>query len=81
MASITIRNIDSALKEQLRVQAAQHGRSMEAEARTILAYTLNASSSEENFAVSINKIFAPLHLESFTVPPRQKARNPPDFGE
>jgi plasmid stability protein len=35
-ASITIRNLAPALKERLRVRAAQHGHSMEAEARRIL---------------------------------------------
>ena len=34
--SITIRNLDDALKSRLRVQAAVHGRSMEDEARDIL---------------------------------------------
>lgn len=39
-ASITIRNLDPALKERLRVRAAQHGQSMEAEARVILQTAL-----------------------------------------
>ncbi|WP_327149810.1 FitA-like ribbon-helix-helix domain-containing protein [Nocardia sp. NBC_01329] len=37
MASITIRELDSAVKERLRRRAAAHGQSMEAEARDILA--------------------------------------------
>ena len=36
MASLTIRNLDDAIKQRLRVQAAHHGRSMEEEAREIL---------------------------------------------
>jgi phosphopantothenoylcysteine decarboxylase / phosphopantothenate---cysteine ligase len=36
MASITIRQLDDQLKQQLRLRAARHGRSMEDEARTIL---------------------------------------------
>jgi plasmid stability protein len=36
MASITIRNLDDSVKQNLRVQAARHGRSMEEEARVIL---------------------------------------------
>ena len=35
MASITIRNIDDSLKHRLRVRAAEHGHSMEEEARAI----------------------------------------------
>lgn len=37
MASITIRNLDNSAKERLRVRAAQNGRSMEEEARLLLA--------------------------------------------
>jgi len=40
MASITIRNLEEVLKSRLRVQAAQHGRSMEDEARHILRAAL-----------------------------------------
>ena len=36
MAMITIRNLDDVVKEQLRMRAARHGRSMEEEARHIL---------------------------------------------
>ncbi len=36
MASITIRNLDDDIKHLLRVRAAEHGRSMEEEARDIL---------------------------------------------
>jgi plasmid stability protein len=36
MASITIRNLDDSVKQNLRVQAARNGRSMEEEARVIL---------------------------------------------
>lgn len=37
MASITIRNLDDDVKKRLRKQAAENGRSMEAEARDILS--------------------------------------------
>lgn len=40
MATLTIRNIDAAVKERLRVRAAEHGHSMEAEARRILQTVL-----------------------------------------
>jgi antitoxin FitA len=36
MASITIRNLDDEVKKRLRRRAADHGRSLEAEARDIL---------------------------------------------
>jgi plasmid stability protein len=37
MATLLIRNLDDAVRDKLRVRAAEHGRSMEAEAREILA--------------------------------------------
>jgi plasmid stability protein len=40
MASLTIRNIEEALKASLRIRAAEHGRSMEEEARQILRKSL-----------------------------------------
>jgi plasmid stability protein len=42
MTTLTIRNLDDHTKEQLRIQAARHGRSMEDEARTILHSALEA---------------------------------------
>ncbi|HXJ42145.1 MAG TPA: hypothetical protein VNH18_22900 [Bryobacteraceae bacterium] len=43
MASITIRQLDDSLKGKLRLAAASHGRSMEAEAREILRIALGDS--------------------------------------
>jgi plasmid stability protein len=40
VASITIRDLDDSVKRKLRVRAAQHGRSMEEEARNILRTAL-----------------------------------------
>lgn len=37
MAAITVRNLDESVRDELRVRAARHGRSMEAEVRAILA--------------------------------------------
>jgi plasmid stability protein len=81
MASLTIRNLDNNLKTQLRLRAARHGRSMEAEARTILRQTLNTLVSEQNLAAVIHHRFESLDIESLPIPPRQTVRNPPEFGE
>lgn len=40
MASLTIRNLEETLKASLRIRAAEHGRSMEEEARQILKKSL-----------------------------------------
>ncbi len=81
MASLTIRNLDNNLKAQLRQRAARHGRSMEAEARVILAQTLNAQASGQDLAAAIHRRFASLEIESLSIPPRRSVRNPPDLGE
>jgi plasmid stability protein len=81
MASLTIRNIDNSLKAKLRQRAARHGRSMEAEVRTILSQTLNAPVKEQNLAIAIHRRFESLNIESLPIPPRQAVRNPPEFGD
>jgi len=45
MATMTIRNLDDNLKARLRVRAAQHGKSMEEEARDILRAALSAETN------------------------------------
>ena len=41
MATLTVRGLDDDTRSRLRVRAAQHGRSMEAEVRAILQETLS----------------------------------------
>jgi plasmid stability protein len=62
MPTLTIRNVDPELREQLRVRAARHGRSMEAELRQILKEALGAEKrrSEPNLAEAIRQRFLPL---------------------
>ena len=80
MATLTIRNLDPALKEQLRVRAAQHGRSMEAEARDILRETLK---EPERPAIDlyqrIRARFEPFGGVDLDLPPREPAPEPPRF--
>ncbi len=47
MATITIRNLDDEVKKKLRQRAARHDRSMEAEARAILAKATLSTHEEE----------------------------------
>lgn len=44
-ATLTIRNLDEGVKQKLRTRAAEHGRSMEAEARELLRGALEGGSS------------------------------------
>lgn len=80
MASITIRRLDDAVKARLRVRAAQHGRSMEEEARQVLSAALADEPKRQlNLAESIRRLFAPLGGVELELPPREPVREPPDF--
>jgi len=80
MATLTIRNLDPALKERLRVRAAQHGHSMEAEVRDILQDTLNEPKRPAvNLYQRIRSRFAPLGGVDLELPPREPAPEPPRF--
>jgi plasmid stability protein len=61
MTTLTIRNVEPALKERLRIRAARNGRSMEAELRHILSTTVGGDSNREvNLAEAIRRRFLPL---------------------
>ena len=79
MASLTIRNLDDSLKRRLRVRAARHGRSMEAEARHILAKSLFDEQEAGGLVASIRKRFAETPGDGLSIPVRQNVRNPPEL--
>lgn len=81
MSSITIRNLDPALKERLRVRAAEHGHSMEAEARRILQNTLSAPPRRPGRSLyeRIHDRFAALGGIDLELPSRGPGREPPGF--
>ena len=82
MASITIRRLDDAIKEQLRVRASRHGRSMEEEVREILRMALaRKERTESNWVAAIRRRIAAVGGVELPIPPREPMREPPDFGE
>ena len=81
MATLTVRNIDDDLKTRLRIQAARHGRSMEAEAREILRQGVEATGTAETVAARFGRNFGPEHgldLDPL-LPERTPVREPPGF--
>jgi antitoxin FitA len=82
MTSIIIPNVDDDLKERLKVRAAQHGRSIEAEARAILRSVLKDSEGEPaagNLGDAIRSIVEPIGGMELDIPPRKPIREPPKF--
>lgn len=79
MATITIRNLDDRLKTRLRVRAAEHGRSMEEEARAILRKELTGAAGGESLAALSRRLFGSEHGVDLELPPRQPLREPPAF--
>lgn len=79
--TMTIRNIDDALKARLRVQAAQHGRSMEDEARDILRAALSAEPVRGPLLVeAIRARIEQLGGIELELPAREPVRDPPELG-
>lgn len=78
MGSLTIRNLDDALKTSLRIRAARHGRSMEEEVRVILRGALE-SSTGESLGEAGRGLIAPLGGVELEAPPRDALRPPPDL--
>jgi len=75
MAVLTIRNIDDTIKTGLRVQAAQHGCSMEEEARRILAQALQGAQAGMPLGRRLRQHFA--GIGEIEIPPRRAARAAP----
>ena len=80
MATMTIRNLDDELKARLRVRAAQHGKSMEEEARSILRDALKSEPLRGKELVQrIREMVEPYGGIELELPPREPMREPPDF--
>lgn len=81
MANLTIRNLDENIKAMLRMRAAQHGRSMEEEARQILRQTLEPATPGGSLADRIGRRFAALDAEALPIPPRRPSRPAPSLDD
>jgi plasmid stability protein len=83
MASLTIRKLDDSVKAKLRIRAAENGRSMEEEARTLLEGALQSTPSAKprSLYASIRQSLAEAGIDGMEleIPPRGPDREPPDF--
>ena len=78
MASITIRSLEDGLKARLRIRAAEHGRSMEEEARRILRDALDRE-TPRNLADLALQLFGPERGVDIEPHPPATPREPPKF--
>jgi plasmid stability protein len=82
MASITIRDLGDDVKRKLRLRAAQHGRSMEEEARQILRAALaRTAPTGRDLYAAIRRRIEPIGGVDLELPPRELPREPPRFEE
>ena len=76
MAVMTIRNLDEEVRDKLRVRAALHGRSMEAEARAILTAAVD-SPIERSLLDRLGEMREILDGEELQILPRGTAMHNP----
>jgi plasmid stability protein len=81
MAVLTIRNVDDAIKQSLRIRAAQHGVSMEEEARRILREALVRIPQSQALGQRLKQRFVGVADADFELPIRQMSRTPPGWDE
>lgn len=79
MANITIRNLEEELKRRLRIRAAEHGRSMEEEAREIIRQAVAGAEPPRDLAASIRARVAGFGGATLDQPAREPMRDPPSF--
>ncbi|HQT68217.1 MAG: plasmid stabilization protein [Rhodospirillales bacterium 20-60-12] len=80
MSSIIIRNIKPEIKEKLRIRAAEHGRSVEAEVRHMLQTFLSPQEQvASNLFQRIHERFRAIGGVELDPPARSALREPPHF--
>lgn len=81
MTTLTIRNLDSVVKDKLRTVAARHGHSMEAEVRDILRDALMPAKPDRGLGSRIRARFAAEGGVELDLPARTDAARPARFDE
>jgi plasmid stability protein len=82
LTTLTIPDVDDALKLRLEARAGLHGKSIEAEARDILSEVLGEPEPEpcpNNLNAAIRNIVEPIGGIDLDIPAREPIREPPRF--
>ncbi len=69
MAAVSVRDLDESVRERLRIRAAQHGRSMEAEIRAILTDAVTPPVDQRGLAPTLLARFGDLGGVELELPP------------
>lgn len=81
MAAVSLRGLDDDVRDRLRVRAARHGRSMEAEIRAILIESVSEHAAADSPFVMLLNHFSELGGVDLDLPPRTTMPRAPDFSE
>jgi hypothetical protein len=76
MASITVRNLDDRVKEQLRVVAAQAGHSMEEHVRQLIEREVTTTIPATGFGTWVHEHFRGIDTSEFEAPARRALAEP-----
>lgn len=79
MAAVSVRDLDETVRERLRVRAAQHGRSMEAEIRAILTEAVSSPHEERGLAQMLLAGFGDLGGVDLEMPSRAETPRAADL--
>lgn len=79
MAAVSIRDLDDEVRARLRVRAAQHGRSMEAEIRAILTEAVSPPTDSTGLAQALLAHFGDLGGLDLELPARTQAPRAADL--
>jgi plasmid stability protein len=79
VAALNIRNLDETVKRRLQIRAARHGRSMEAEAREILADAVREPADSAGLFTALLDRFSTLGGVDLRLPGRDEPARAEDF--
>ncbi|WP_406068025.1 FitA-like ribbon-helix-helix domain-containing protein [Micromonospora sp. NBC_01638] len=81
MAALSIRDLDDGVKEKIRIRAARHGRSMEAEVRAILTSAVADESPQTDLFSALTERFTQLGGIDLNLPARATRPRAADLPE
>jgi plasmid stability protein len=79
VAALSIRNLDEETRRRLRIRAAQHGRSMESEARAILKEAVRSPEQSGGLFSTLLDRFGAIGGVELNLPPRSTPVRAPDL--